>query len=111
MFAPDVADFALQLDQMNGLIPKGIVVDHVTDLGGQFVEEQAVGLACHRPGIWVDWLGVGGGAIERDVDGGGTDLALLDQITDSLLPSSSGGIVMEYGIGIPKQPGIEMTHC
>lgn len=32
MFAPDVADLALQLDQMDSFIAEGVVVDYETNL-------------------------------------------------------------------------------
>lgn len=37
VMAADVADFAFELDQMNGFVAEGVVVDHKADFSGEFV--------------------------------------------------------------------------
>lgn len=85
VLATDVADLALELDQMHGLVAEDVVVDHETDFSGEFGEEHAVGLGSHWPRVRVDGLDrrVGGG---QEVNGRGTDLAIVDQIAHGFLP-------------------------
>lgn len=106
----DMADLALELDEMHGLVAEDVVVNHETDLGRQFGEEHAVGLGSHWPGVSVDGLDrrVGGG---EEVNGRSTDLAILDEIAHRFLPSAAGGIVVPYRVRVTEQPGIEVTHC
>lgn len=74
---------------MDGLVAKDVVIDHEPNLGREFLEEQAVGLRGHWAGIGVDWLGRGV-CRGKKIDWRGTDLAIVNQIADSLLPSSAG---------------------
>lgn len=39
-----------------------------------------------------------------------TDLSLVDQISDGILPPSAGGIVVPDGVGVSDDPGVEVAH-
>ena len=95
MLTTDMADLALELDEMHSLIAEDVVVNHETNLSREFLEERAVRLGSHWTSIRVDWfdIGVGGG---KKINRGSTDLAFVDQIAYCLLPSPPSGIVMPY---------------
>lgn len=56
--------------------------------------------------VRIDW-----GYILILQDHRGADLAFLDQVADGLLPSSTGGVVVEDGVGVAEEPGVEVAHC
>lgn len=107
VLAAHMADLALELDQVDGLVAKDVLVDDQADLCGQFAEEQRGALRVDGTSVRVHWFGWG----QRwQVDRGSADLAFLDEITDCLLPSSSGRVVVPDGIGITNQPSVEVPH-
>lgn len=107
MLASNVSNLALELNEMNGLVTKDIVVYDQTDLGRELLQEEAIGLRRHRTGERIHGLPVSWGC---RVDLRGTDLAVLDHLTDGFLPSSAGGVVMPDGVWVAEKPGVEMAH-
>lgn len=116
--AADVVDFVADLDEVDGCVCYRVIgggsgvggvvedvgVDHEADFGGQKLKEGAGwlgGAVC-----WCCcWYGI---IVGR---GGRTAyLTRLDQFADGFWPSFAGGIVVEDGIGVAEDPGVEVAH-
>lgn len=39
-----------------------------------------------------------------------TDLAIVNEIADGIFPALAGCVVMEDGVGITNDPGVEVAH-
>lgn len=121
VLAAHVADFALELDQVDGLVAKDVIVDDQANFGWQFAQERALGLGGNGAGVWVDrgssrgtvLVAVGHDdavQVQVQVNGWRADLTVEDHLADGFLPATAGRVVVPDGVGVAKQPGIEMSH-
>jgi len=97
VLAANVSNLALELNKVDGLISKNIVVYDQTDFRGELLQEEAIGLRRHRTRERVHGLPVSRGG---RVDLRGADSTVLDHLTDGLLPSSAGGVVVPDGVWV-----------
>lgn len=120
MCASDVVDFVADLDEVDGCVcSSGVIgagtgvggvvedvgVDHEADFWGQTLEEAACwlgGAVCCCG--WYDVV-AGCGCRWRTAY-----LTRLNQFANGFWPSFACGIVVEDGVGVAEDPGVEVAH-